>query len=277
MQAGTTITFYGVRGSTPCHDSSMSRYGGNTACVVIEPEHGDPIVLDAGTGLRFYGLDHGSNPFNGTILVTHLHWDHVQGLPFFTPFLDPASSTTVFGPPEPDMDFAAAIGGFLKPPYFPVSLDQLPSTFDIRSIANVAIDLDDNVSVMARPVPHNGETNGYRVDIGDLSIAYIPDHQQPSNPTDIADSVLELADGVDLLIHDAQFTEALLGQRSDWGHCTPDYALSVAEAANVKTLALFHHDPLHNDVDVDRLVEATSSKATSVEVIGAAEGLKISL
>ena len=79
------------------------------------------------------------------------------------------------------------------------------------------------------------------------------------------------------MIHDAQFTEALLGQRSDWGHCTPDYALSVAEAANVKTLALFHHDPLHNDVDVDRLVEATSSKATSVEVIGAAEGLKISL
>lgn len=277
MQAGTTITFYGVRGSTPCDHSSMSRYGGNTSCVVIESEYTKPIILDAGTGLRFYGLDHGSEPFDGTVLVTHLHWDHVQGLPFFAPFLLPASNATVYGPPEPGMDFAAAIAGFLRPPYFPVSLEQLPSSFTITSVANESIALGADVSVTARPVPHSGETNGYRIDIGDLSIAYIPDHQEPADGVGIADSVLELADGVDLLIHDAQFTPELLGRRQDWGHCTPRYALHVAESANATTLALFHHDPLHHDDEVDRLVEMTAMDATSVNVIGAAEGLKFSL
>ena len=277
VEPGTTVTFYGVRGSTPCHCSSMSRYGGNTACVVIESGHADPIVLDAGTGLRFYGLDRGPDPFTGTVLVTHLHWDHVQGLPFFSPLLDPESSTTIYGPPEPDISFGEAIAGFVKPPYFPVSIEQLPSSMSIKSITNERVDLGVGVSVMARPVPHNGETNGYRIDIGGTSIAYIPDHQEPAVMSDIADSVLELVEGVDLLIHDAQFTPELLATRQDWGHCTPEYALRVAEAGNAKRLALFHHDPLHNDDDVDRLVQQTTLAATSVAVLGAAEGLKISL
>lgn len=255
----------------------MSRYGGNTSCVVVEPEHGKPIVLDAGTGLRFYGLDQGQDPFDGTVLISHLHWDHVQGLPFFAPFLQPASSTTIYGPPESDQSFATAVGGFLKPPYFPVSIDQLPGTFSLFDLADATIELGNGVSVTAAPVPHNGETNGYRIDVGDTSIAYIPDHQQPAAGSGIAASVLALADGVDLLIHDAQFTAELLDQRQDWGHCTPDFALDVAEAAGVKTLALFHHDPLHDDDTVDRLLEATAGRTTSVQVIAAAEGMKISL
>ena len=108
MEAGSTnVTFYGVRGSTPCHCASMARFGGNTACVVIEPEGEAPIVLDAGTGLRFFGLGLNGEPFDGTMLITHLHWDHVQGMPFFPPFLDANSTTTVLGPPEPDQSFEA--------------------------------------------------------------------------------------------------------------------------------------------------------------------------
>lgn len=254
----------------------MARYGGNTSCVVIEAEGIAPIVLDGGTGLRFYGLDYGDQPFEGTLLLTHLHWDHVQGLPFFSPFLAPSSTTTILGPPEPDTDFATAIAGFLRPPYFPVRLEDLPSSFVFRDFADETVEVG-GAQITAAQVPHKGETNGYRIDIGDVSIAYIPDHQQPENGTDIADSVLELVDGVDLLIHDAQFTDELLEQRSDWGHCTPAYALHVAETANVKTLALFHHDPLHSDDTVDELRDQTALKASTTRVVAAAEGLKISL
>ena len=254
----------------------MSRYGGNTSCVVVDVEHAKPIILDAGTGLRFYGLDHGEDDFDGTVLISHLHWDHIQGLPFFSPFLRPSSATTIYGPPEPDQDFASAMHGFLKPPYFPVTIDQLAASFALHCIADTTIGLDGGVTVTAGPVPHNGATNGYRIDTGDVSIAYIPDHQQ-SHDGAIAPSVLALAEGVDLLIHDAQFSDALLEQRSNWGHCTPDFALDVAEAAGAKTLALFHHDPLHDDDAVDRMLEATTRRATGVHVVAAAEGMKISL
>lgn len=276
MSDETTVTFYGVRGSTPCHDASMARYGGNTACVVIESEGHSPIVLDAGTGLRFFGIALGDQHFDGTVLVTHLHWDHVQGLPFFRPFLDPKSSTTIFGPPEESMSFQDAISGFLRPPYFPVGIDDLPSSFEILDIANQTIDIG-GARITAAPVPHNGKTNGYRVELNGVSIAYVPDHQQPSDSAEVAESVLELVDGVDLLIHDAQFTDGLLAQRKDWGHCTPAYALHVAEAAGAKQLALFHHDPLHGDDVVDGLLEQTENLATTSKVFAAAEGLKVSL
>jgi len=254
----------------------MARYGGNTACVVIEAEGNDPIVLDAGTGLRFFGLDHAKQPFDGALLITHLHWDHVQGLPFFPPFLDPESNATIFGPPEPDMSFETAIGGFMRPPYFPVKIEDLPSNVVMRDLANETVEFG-SARITAAPVPHTGATNGYRIDVNGVSIAYVPDHQQPENGTDIADSVLELVDGVDLLIHDAQFTNGLLAQRSDWGHCTPAYALHVAEQANAKNLALFHHDPLHSDVELDELLEQTIDAASKTQVVAAAEGLKINL
>jgi len=254
----------------------MARYGGNTACVVIESEETTPIVLDGGTGLRFYGLEHGDQPFEGTVLLTHLHWDHVQGLPFFTPFLNPASQTTVYGPPEQDMDFATAVSGFLRPPYFPISVDDLPSTFSLVDIAAETIDVG-GARITAAPVPHSGMTNGYRVEINGVSIAYLPDHQEPEDGTSIADSVLELVDGADVLIHDAQFTDELLAQRSNWGHCTPRYALNVAEAAGVDTLVLFHHDPLHDDDDLDGLLDQVAGLATKTRVLSATEGLQISL
>ena len=276
LKAETTVTFYGVRGSTPCHCATMARYGGNTSCVVIESDGMAPIVLDAGTGLRFYGLDYGDQPFDGTLLLTHLHWDHVQGLPFFSPFLAPDSSTTILGPPESEMDFATAISGFLRPPYFPVRVEDLPSSLVFRDFSNETLEVG-GAQITAAPVPHTGATNGYRVDIGDVSIAYIPDHQQPDDGKAIADSVLELVDGVDLLIHDAQFTDDLLKKRSDWGHCTPAYALHVAETAKADTLALFHHDPLHSDEMLDDLRDQTALASSTTRVVAAAEGLKISL
>lgn len=272
---GVNVSFYGVRGSTPCHASSMNRYGGNTSCVVVERDGEAPFILDAGTGLRFYGLDLGVESFTGTLLLTHLHWDHVQGLPFFPQALHETSVVQVYGPPEEDMSFASAISEFLRPPYFPISLDSLPGQIEIADLWNESVEIG-QATVLARPVPHQGRTNGYRIEWPGFSMAYIPDHQQHEDGLSVDPAVVELARDVDLLIHDSQFSPELLAQRPDWGHCTPEYAARVADLAGARTLALFHHDPLHDDDAVDMMLEKVQSTPRNCRVVAAAEGLKLS-
>ncbi len=272
---GVSVGFYGVRGSTPCHSSSMNRYGGNTSCVVVHRQHEAPLILDAGTGLRFYGLDMGADDFSGTVLLTHLHWDHVQGLPFFPQILHSESRATIYGPPEEDKSFCEALSQFVRPPYFPVTLSCLPGELELADFWDESLSIGD-ATVTARSVPHQGRTNGYRIEWPDFSLAYIPDHQEPAEIGHVAPEVLELADGVDLLIHDAQFTPELLAKRPDWGHCTPEYAAHVADMAGASKLALFHHDPLHDDDAVDVMFERVVANGTTCDVVAAAEGMKLS-
>jgi phosphoribosyl 1,2-cyclic phosphodiesterase len=275
MQAGVTVSFYGVRGSTPCHCSSMARFGGNTSCVVVQREGEAPIICDSGTGLRFYGLDMGDEAFDGTVLISHLHWDHVQGLPFFPPILNADSNALILGPPENDMSFEEALSGFVRPPYFPIELNSLPGDTRFADLWNDTVEIG-TARVSARSVPHIGVTNGYRIEWDDFSMAYIPDHQQPADVTTVDAEVLELVDNVDLLIHDSQFTPELLTKRSNWGHCTPRYAATVADAGSAKCLAMFHHDPLHGDDAIDELLAEAQSWDTSCNIIAAAEGVKLS-
>lgn len=252
----------------------MARFGGNTSCVVVE-RHGEaPIILDVGTGLRFYGLDMGADTFQGTILVSHLHWDHVQGLPFFPQILHADSEATILGPPEPETSFREAIGGFLRPPYFPIDINSLPGSFDINDLWEESITIK-NATVTARPVPHQGRTNGYRIEWDDFSMAYLPDHQEPADPSYIDPGVIELVNDVDLLIHDSQFSAELLEKRPDWGHCTPEYALHVAETCGASELVMFHHDPLHSDDVLDAIFDDIAALDTRCKVTPAAEGMKL--
>ena len=132
------VTFYGVRGSTPCPCASNTRYGGNTACVALEAAGCDPIVLDLGTGLRFFGeTQPNDGSFRGHALVTHLHWDHVQGLPFFTPVNRPGAALDIYGPPQDGMSLEEAFGEFMRPPYFPVRVADLAG--DIRFLSLIHI------------------------------------------------------------------------------------------------------------------------------------------
>ncbi len=276
-----TVTFYGVRGSTPCPCAANLRYGGNTACVAIEAPGQEPIVLDLGTGLRSFGESLPADlPFRGSALVTHLHWDHIQGLPFFAPILRPGSRLDVYGPAEGDMGLAEAFAQLMRPPFFPVRVEELLGevTFHDAPIGTFSIG---DADITVGKVPHVGTTNGYRIESAGASVAYVSDHQQPrSEPWEIADSVIELCHGVDLLIHDAQYDAEEFEAKSDWGHCTPEFAVAVGAAAGVRRLALFHHDPSHDDDALDELAARARRAAvgTSIEeVLIAYEGLSVAL
>ena len=274
------VTFYGARGSTPCPCYANSRYGGNTACVSLESPGSPPIVLDLGTGLRFWGE---TLPLDGSLrasaLVSHLHWDHVQGLPFFAPINIPGARLDVYGPPQDGIDLGDAFAEFMRPPYFPIHLGDLMGDLTFNQVADSDVAIGD-AKVRVRHVPHVGPTNGYRIDLGGVTVAYISDHQQPiDGGYDIEESVLELCDGVDLLIHDAQYLPPDWEMKAWWGHCMVDYAVHVAQEAGVRRLALFHHDPTRDDDAVDDLLEAArerARKSTIDEVVAASEGMTIS-
>ena len=276
-----TVAFHGVRGSTPCSCPSLQRYGGNTSCVTVETETGDPIVLDLGTGLRLWGVGLGDTvPTRVHALVTHLHWDHVQGLPFFGPLQHDDTLLDVYGPGEPGSSFAECFARFMAPPFFPIQPGQLPATVRFHDVVDGEFAVAD-ATVMVRPVPHTGATAGYRITRAGVSIAYVPDHQEPlDRPGHVADSVLELCDGVDVLIHDAQLRRDELERKPDWGHCTPEYAVEVARQSGARRLVLFHHDPAHDDTELDRISRETSEAAAQAgvhDVVAAIEGLKLSL
>jgi phosphoribosyl 1,2-cyclic phosphodiesterase len=271
------LTFYGVRGSTPSFAARNHRYGGNTASVVLTEPDEEPILFDLGTGLRLYGstcpMD---GTFAGTALVTHIHWDHVQGLPFFPPVHIPGARLDVYGPHQKEGPLTEVMDDLMRPPYFPIRASDLGGDIHFHDVTSDTFAIGSR-KVMARPVPHVGPTVGYRVESAHASVAYISDHQAPLSLDSIAESVRELTDRVDVLIHDSQYTRDEFEKKCDWGHCTIDYALRVAVEAGVKRLVMFHHDPGHSDEDIDQLARDVQALSDDVEVIAAYEGLVLEL
>jgi phosphoribosyl 1,2-cyclic phosphodiesterase len=292
------VTFHGVRGSTPCDHADIARYGGNTSCVaVVVPGH-DPVVFDMGTGIRYFGLTQPHDgSFRGHLLLSHLHWDHTQGLPFFTPILCSGSRLDVYGPAQEDgRTIADVLHSTIRPPLFPIAMAELPGKIDCYDVSDSDFVLDsargrddargegdgvdDDITVKSRLIPHVGSTCGYRVTWRGRSVTYMSDHQMPYDGSMRAsDAALELIDGCDLLIHDAQYIQSEFAKKSTWGHCTIDYAVWLAAEAGAKRLALFHHDPLRRDEWLDELArQATDAGARrGVEVFAAAEGQTIKL
>lgn len=236
-------------------------------------------MFDLGTGLRYFG--HGmphDGSFHGAALVTHMHWDHTQGLPFFVPTLRDGARFDIYAPVQEDgRPVADVFAAMIRPPMFPVPLESLPGRFTFRDVADDDFTIG-GLDVKSRLVPHVGNTVGYRVTWQGRSIVYISDHQQPTDGSfAMSDGVRELCEGADLLIHDAQYTPDEFAQKSTWGHCTVEYAVWVAVSCGVRTLALFHHDPAHHDDMLDDLTAcaAAAGRARGVEVVAAREGLTI--
>ena len=273
-----------MRGSCPCSGAEYVRYGGNTSCVAVTVGNEAPIVLDLGTGLRPLGAEldatYGPDaPIEMTALLTHLHWDHIIGLPFCRPLLRSGTRMSVYGPPQVGGTLHEVIDRVVIPPFFPVQVKELHGSIDFYEVDEEAFAIG-SAKVLVRRVPHVGTTLGYRIEAHGASVAYVSDHQTPVDGQTVADGVLELCDGADLVIHDAQYTAQEFVTKWSWGHSTMDYAVHVAAEAGARHLALYHHDPDHTDDILDRLVDdATRAPGASrlASVVGAAEGATVDL
>lgn len=255
----------GVRGSTPAPGSSFVRYGGNTSCVAIaaDGERVPTLVLDAGTGVRNLGGLLPGGPFRGTILLTHLHWDHVQGLPFASCLDHPDADVDLCLPAQGWRSARAMLDRSMSPPNFPIRVEGLRGCWRIRRLQPGKFQVG-AFTVTAAEVPHKGgRTFGYRIDADGASIAYIPDHAL----ADVAStSARSLAAGAAMLLHDAS---NLAGQRDaamKFGHSTVDDAIAFAEAAGVGHLVLTHHSPDRSDDELDALAASVSAAGPVVQI-----------
>jgi phosphoribosyl 1,2-cyclic phosphodiesterase len=224
-------------------------------------------------------------PFRGSCLVSHLHWDHIQGLPFFAPLLTAGAHVTMYAPAQEDgRSVEQVFVETIRPPLFPVQLSVLPGTIEFEELIDDEFVIDGgpagDIHVMSRSIPHVGRTLGYRIEWNGASVAYLSDHQMPHDGSFAATpGAIELCRDVDLLIHDAQYTMTEFAAKCDWGHCTIDFAVWMAAEAGARQLALFHHDPAHLDDELDGLVAgaAASGADIGVHVFGAREGVTVSL
>jgi phosphoribosyl 1,2-cyclic phosphodiesterase len=272
----------GVRGSTPAPGAGFVRVGGNTSCVAIAEDDQLPtLVLDAGTGLRNLSAVLGGAPFIGTLLLGHLHWDHVMGLPFFPAGDNDGARVHVIAPEQgvPTIDELTRL---MSPPLFPITPKQLRGEWTFSSYGAESFEAE-GFSVVARDIPHKGgRTMGLRITDGRSTIAYMSDHAPHDlGPGDdglgaLHPDAVELAMDVDLLIHDSQYTAAELPARASWGHCAADYGVNLASHCGARRLLLFHHDPTRTDDAVFALRDALAPPpGLSVEV--ATEGTVVQL
>lgn len=274
------MKFWGVRGSIPTPGAGTVRYGGNTSCV--EVRHGDDIViLDAGTGLRALGsallAEFKNRPLNLTLLVTHTHWDHIQGLPFFAPIYSPRCRLRILGAPGTRKSLVSALTGQMESTYFPVPFAEVPGNIEIEEVENFNFSIGP-VQVRAQRSNHPGLCFGYRLFSPDGLIVFFPD-SEPRGGEDR--QMLEFIRDVDVLILDSQYDATEYQAHVGWGHGCLDDTVAIALKAGVRHLCLFHHDPGHDDRQIDRFVKRARhlvvKRKSKMKVDAAREGMTIEL
>lgn len=254
------VTLWGTRGSLAAPGPETVRYGGNTSCVEVRGRESALLILDAGTGIQRLGARVRGEGGRIDLLLTHLHMDHIQGLGFFEPLYESGREIHVWGPPSPTLDLRARLARYLSPPLFPVRLRDLPCRLTLHNVPPERFEVG-GLEVVAELICHPGSTVGYRISEDSRAIAYLPDHEPSLGVRDFPGapdwtSGFDLAAGVDLLIHDAQYTTEEYRERIGWGHSAIPDTLAFAAAAGVRRLVTFHHDPGHNDAMLDRLEAA---------------------
>jgi len=284
------LKFWGVRGSIPTPGPTTVRYGGNTAC--LELQLGDRLfILDAGSGIRALGQDllKRKNPVQAHVFISHTHWDHIQGIPFFTPAYIPGNRIIFHGANEVNKALKKMIADQMDPTYFPVELDEMGAQLDFESFNEGHYEVD-GVSVDTMYVNHPGNSLGYKFRFEDKMLVYISDNE-PFQAAPAGEDgwvgedgnlkLIEFIRGADVLIHDAQYTPEEYEKHVTWGHSPFTYTVELAIKAGVKKLFLFHHDPLHNDDTIDLILKnaraiAEKSKA-ELEILAAQEGFSLDI
>jgi phosphoribosyl 1,2-cyclic phosphodiesterase len=285
-----TLTFWGTRGSIPTPGPDTARYGGNTACISLDGRPGRLVILDAGSGLRPLGhelMQRRNGPLTADILLSHTHWDHIQGLPFFKPLSSTGTAVCIYGAAQEGVPLKEILGRQMDPMVFPVPLNALAAALTVVEIEEGDFEIDD-FRICAFRLRHPGTTLGYRLApvAGGREVAYVTDNELGSGgsyevPKDWHERMVGFVRGVDTIIHDAMYSDQIIQARAGWGHSTPRQAVDLARQAACRRLILFHHEPEHNDDALDRLLADTRAYAARVaprlEVQAAAEGMQFSL
>ena len=284
------VTFWGTRGSIPTPGPDTARYGGNTACISIGGRDGRLVILDAGSGLRPLGhelMKERSGVLTADILLSHTHWDHIQGLPFFKPLSSRNTSVNIYGAAQEGVPLKDILGRQMDPMVFPVPLNALAASLAVIEITEGEFEIDD-FRVCTFRLRHPGTTLGYRLAPSSRGrdVAYLTDNELGPGgsyevPPDWRERLVQFVKGADTLIHDAMYLDQIIQARAGWGHSTPRQAVDLAAEGRCARLVLFHHEPEHDDEAMDRLLADTRKYATQVApglvVEAAAEGMQFSL
>ncbi|MGH8923269.1 MAG: MBL fold metallo-hydrolase [Acidimicrobiia bacterium] len=270
------IRLWGTRGSIASAGPETVRYGGDTSAVELRTSTGRVVVLDAGSGVRRLGheLDDAERV---DILLSHLHMDHVQGLPFFRPLLDPEVEVHLWGPMSTTRSLEARLARYLSPPLFPIRVRDLPNV-EFHDVPLSSFDID-SLRITADLITHPGTTLGFRIEEGESSLAYMPDHEPalgcdtfPNEPR--WTSGFALAEGVDLLIHDAQYTDEEYAARIGWGHTSFSQLQKFGSITGATELVTFHHDPAHTDDFLDEVHRSLAARANGFTVSAGVAGFQ---
>lgn len=286
---GYSLTFWGTRGSIPTPGPRTARYGGNTPCIGVADGQGHLIVLDAGSGLRPLGsaLMADGGGMVAHLLLSHTHWDHIQGFPFFKPLGVSGNELHVYGAAQEGVSLEEILRRQMEPTVFPVPLSAFAANLVVTSVVEGSFEID-GFRVGAFRLRHPGTTLGFRLAPNNRGreVAYLTDNELGpggtySVPPDWRSGLVEFLGGVDTLIHDAMYSESVIAARAGWGHSTPRQAIDLAADAGCRRLVLFHHDPESDDETLDgRLNDAqryAASRAPKLEVGAACEGERLTL
>ena len=277
------VDFWGVRGSVPSPGPTTNRYGGNTSCVSITADN-KILILDAGTGIRNLGSAIIGQPeLEIFVVVTHSHWDHIQGFPFFTPIYQPNRPVHMFPTLHKKNVVLASLIDQMDGAHFPITPDQVPSNFNFVTENPLGFLANNGFQLELVPMNHPGKAFGYKITIDDKIICYFTDNEidPPYEKSIELDELTNQCKNADILIHDAQYIEADMPLKHGWGHSLISQVTKLGESAEVKNLVYYHHDPERSDDDIDAELEKASKalkeNGSSVIPYFAHEGLKLTL